>query len=55
MKTNNKIRSISAELDKLYGKKGTPERESFRKEAYVYYTGQIIELTPNTAISHIKP
>jgi Predicted transcriptional regulator with C-terminal CBS domains len=43
MKSNNKIRSISAELDELYGKKGTPKRESFRKEAYTYYTGQIIE------------
>ena len=43
MKTNNKIRSISKELDELYGKKGTLERESFRKEAYAYYTGQIIE------------
>lgn len=38
-----KIRSISAELDELYGKEGTPERENFRKEAYAYYTGQLIE------------
>ncbi len=38
-----KIKSISAELDKLYGKEGTPERDAFRKEAYAYYTGQIIE------------
>lgn len=38
-----KIRSISAELDELYGKEGTPERETFRKEAYAYYTGQLIE------------
>ena len=43
MKTENKIRSISTELDELYGKKGTPQREAFRKEAYAYYTGQIIE------------
>lgn len=43
MKTKNKIRSISAELDQLYGEEGTPEREAFRKEAYAYYTGQIIE------------
>ena len=35
-----KIKSISTEL---YGKEGTPEREAFRKEAYAYYTGQIIE------------
>ena len=38
-----KIKSISTELDELYGKEGTPEREAFRKEAYAYYTGQIIE------------
>lgn len=38
-----KIRSISVELDELYGKEGTPERETFRKEAYAYYTGQLIE------------
>ena len=37
-----KIRSISSELDALYGKEGTPEREAFRKEAYTYYVGQII-------------
>lgn len=37
-----KVRSISAEFDELYGKEGTPEREAFRKEAYAYYTGQII-------------
>lgn len=38
-----KIRSISVELDELYGKEGTPEREAFRQEAYAYYTGQLIE------------
>ena len=38
----NKIRSISDEMDKLYGKVGTPEREAFRREAYVYCMGQII-------------
>lgn len=41
--TVKKIRSVSAELDELYGKEGTPERDAFRREAYVYYTGQIIE------------
>ena len=30
-------------LDNTYGIAGTPERESFRKEAYAYYTGQLIE------------
>ena len=38
----SKIRSISDEMDELYGKVGTPEREQFRKEAYAYYMGQII-------------
>ncbi len=42
MKAKN-IKSISAELDELYGKEGTPERNAFRKEAYAYYTGQLIE------------
>ncbi len=43
MKAKMKIRSISADLDKLYGKEGSPERDAFRKEAYAYYTGQLIE------------
>ena len=43
MKAKNKIRNISSELDELYGKEGTDERDAFRKEAYAYYTGQIIE------------
>ena len=38
----NKIRSISDEMDKLYGKEGTPERDAFRREAYIYCMGQII-------------
>jgi DNA-binding XRE family transcriptional regulator len=38
----SKIRSISKELDTLYGKEGTPEREAFRKEAYAYCMGQLI-------------
>ena len=38
----NKIRSISEEMDKLYGKEGTPEREQFRREAYTWYVGQLI-------------
>jgi DNA-binding XRE family transcriptional regulator len=37
-----KTRSISEEMDKLYGKVGTPEREQFRREAYAYCMGQII-------------
>lgn len=39
----SKIRSITAELDELYGKEGTPQRFEFQREAYAYYTGQIIE------------
>ncbi len=41
MKTkNNKITDISAELDTLYGKDGSPEREQFRREAYAYCMGR---------------
>jgi DNA-binding XRE family transcriptional regulator len=38
----SKLRSISDEMDMLYGKEGTPEREAFRKEAYTYYMGQLL-------------
>ena len=38
----NKIRSISEEMDSLYGKVGTPEREAFQREAYAWYMGQIL-------------
>jgi DNA-binding XRE family transcriptional regulator len=38
----NKIRSISEEMNALYGKEGTPERESFRREAYAWYMSQIL-------------
>ena len=38
----SKIRSISTELEELYGKEGTPEREAFRAEAYSYYLGQVL-------------
>lgn len=37
--TTGKIRSISEEMDRLYGKAGTPEREQFRREAYAYCKG----------------
>ena len=30
-------------LDKKYGKKGTPERESFNEGAFSYYFGEIIK------------
>jgi DNA-binding XRE family transcriptional regulator len=42
MQTRDEITDISAELDALYGKTGTPEREQFRREAYAYYMGQIL-------------
>jgi DNA-binding XRE family transcriptional regulator len=42
MQANNDITDISLEMDNLYGKVGTPERETFRKEAYAYCMGQII-------------
>ena len=38
----NEIRSISEEMDNLYGKVGTPEREAFRREAYAWYMSQIL-------------
>ncbi|MDR0829541.1 MAG: helix-turn-helix domain-containing protein [Prevotellaceae bacterium] len=41
MKTND-ITDVSLELDNLYGRVGTPERDAFRREAHAYYTGQLI-------------
>jgi DNA-binding XRE family transcriptional regulator len=42
MQANNNITDISLEMDNLYGKPGTPEREAFRREAYACCMGQII-------------
>ena len=42
---NNNITDISAELDALYGKVGSPEREQFRKEAYTFNKGQFLRKT----------
>ena len=42
MTAKNDITDISAEMDKLFGKVGTPEREQFRREAYNYCVGQTI-------------
>jgi DNA-binding XRE family transcriptional regulator len=39
----NKIINVSDELDRLYGKEGTPEREQFRREAYAFCMGQVIK------------
>ena len=38
-----KLPTANDMLNNLYGKDGSIERESFKKEAYSYYTGQIIE------------
>jgi DNA-binding XRE family transcriptional regulator len=38
-----KLPTANKMLDDLYGKEGSSEREIFKKEAYAYYTGQIIE------------
>ena len=42
-KSIGKLPTTNDMLDSLYGKEGTSERELFKKEAYSYYTGQIIE------------
>jgi DNA-binding XRE family transcriptional regulator len=42
MEAKNDITDISLEMDNLYGKVGTPEREQFRREAYAYCMGQVI-------------
>jgi len=36
-------------LDDVYGKEGTYERELFKKEAYSYYTDQIMEQSGKVA------
>lgn len=38
----NEIKSYDAVLDEKYGAVGTQKRDSFRKEAYAYYMGQVI-------------
>ena len=42
MKTSNELYDVSAEMDRLYGAVGTPEREQFRREAHAYCVGRII-------------
>jgi DNA-binding XRE family transcriptional regulator len=42
MKANSNITDISLEMDNLYGKVGTPERDQFRREAYAYCMGRVI-------------
>ena len=36
------ITSISKEIEREFGKPGTPEREKFDEEAYAFYTGQLL-------------
>ena len=36
------IHDLSAELEKEFGKPGTPERAEFDERAYAFYTGQLI-------------
>ena len=42
MKRESNIVDIDAMMDERFGAVGTPERESFRKEAYSYCVGQLI-------------
>ena len=39
---NHKLVDYDLVLDSLYGQEGTSDRERFRREAYAYYTGQLI-------------
>jgi DNA-binding XRE family transcriptional regulator len=39
---NHRIADYDEVLDARFGKAGTPEREAFRREAYAFYTGQIL-------------
>ncbi len=42
MEANNELYDVSAEMDRLYGAVGTPERDEFRREARAYCVGQIV-------------
>jgi DNA-binding XRE family transcriptional regulator len=39
----SKLPTVNDMLDEKYGKEGTLTREAFNREAYAYYTGQIVE------------
>jgi ribosome-binding protein aMBF1 (putative translation factor) len=39
---DNMLTDVSAELEKEFGKHGTPERAKFDDEAYAFYIGQIL-------------
>ena len=50
MQTNNhQITDISEQLEKEFGKRGTPERAKFEDEAYAFYTSQILLQTRKEA------
>ena len=40
--SNNLITNISEQLEREFGKHGTPERAKFDEEAYAFYTSQIL-------------
>ncbi len=40
--SNHIITNISEQLEKEFGKHGTPERAKFDEEAYTFYTSQIL-------------
>ncbi len=42
MEANSHLTDVSLEMDRLFGKVGSPERNEFRREAYAYCMGQII-------------
>ena len=41
--TNNLLTSVDDIMDAKFGKAGTPERELFRREAYAYCMGKVIQ------------
>ena len=43
-----KLPTTNDMLDERYGKEGSSEREAFKKEAYSFYTAQIIEQSRKT-------
>jgi DNA-binding XRE family transcriptional regulator len=45
----SKLPTVNDMLNEKYGKEKTPERETFNREAYAYYTGQIIEFARKEA------
>ena len=46
---NHLITNISEQLEKEFGKHGTPERAKFDEDAYAFYTSQILLQTRKEA------